>query len=434
VAVSGGVQLVELCRASPPDLFLTDVRRPALDGVNAAAAASRGGETPMILITAHPGAETLEWVVSQPVMTYLMKPVDPADVEVAVTIAVRRSREFGEARREAAVLRQALKDRKEVERAKSALIKWLRVGEDAAYRNLRRYASDRNLQLVQAARAALGAEAAFGELNRAGGRGATCSPPTSAGRGWSGPWHRPGGLGMVAPRRGEGAGQPGLAPAVLVVEDDETLRFALKSLLVGQGYWVLTAATGRDALGTMPAPPAPPAAATIPPPGREGAGGRVDAPRTLAASFVAAAAGAFGFGLLLGLEVAGVRLGPWGAAAACLACGGLAVGGAWALPCRRAGGARRTAQRALTWDALAARRAPPARPAVAVLDIGLPDASGVELCARLRERHPGLPVIVCTGEAGPEDAARLLRLGVGRYFVKPVSPDELLASVAAACR
>jgi DNA-binding response OmpR family regulator len=41
-------------------------------------------------------------------------------------------------------------------------------------------------------------------------------------------------------------------------------------------------------------------------------------------------------------------------------------------------------------------------------------------------------VIVCTGEASPEEAAYLLRLGVGRYFLKPVSPDELLAAVEAA--
>jgi DNA-binding response OmpR family regulator len=83
-------------------------------------------------------------------------------------------------------------------------------------------------------------------------------------------------------------------------------------------------------------------------------------------------------------------------------------------------------------DALATLRAPLAPPGVVVLDIGLPDASGSEFCARVRERHPRLPVIVCTGEASPEEAARLLRLGVNRYFVKPVSPDELLASVEAA--
>jgi hypothetical protein len=71
----------------------------------------------------------------------------------------------------------------------------------------------------------------------------------------------------------------------------------------------------------------------------------MEAPRALAASFAAAAAGSFGFGLLLALELAGVRLGPWGTAAACLACGGLAVGGAWGLPHRRAGGDRRAAVR-----------------------------------------------------------------------------------------
>jgi DNA-binding response OmpR family regulator len=85
-------------------------------------------------------------------------------------------------------------------------------------------------------------------------------------------------------------------------------------------------------------------------------------------------------------------------------------------------------------EALTSLEEPLITPAVAVLDIGLPDASGAELCARLREWDPRLPVIVCTGAATPEEADRLLRLGVDRYFVKPVSPDELLASVAASCR
>jgi CheY-like chemotaxis protein len=56
---------------------------------------------------------------------------------------------------------------------------------------------------------------------------------------------------------------------------------------------------------------------------------------------------------------------------------------------------------------------------------------GIDLCARLREIHPGTPVIVCTGEATPEEAAELLRLGARRYLQKPVSPDELLATVEA---
>ena len=69
---------------------------------------------------------------------------------------------------------------------------------------------------------------------------------------------------------------------------------------------------------------------------------------------------------------------------------------------------------------------------VVVLDVGLPDVSGVDLCQRVRERYPAMPVVVCTGGAAPEEVAHLVRLGATRYFRKPVDPDELLSAVEAA--
>jgi DNA-binding response OmpR family regulator len=71
---------------------------------------------------------------------------------------------------------------------------------------------------------------------------------------------------------------------------------------------------------------------------------------------------------------------------------------------------------------------------VVLLDVHLPDVSGVDLCARLRELNPSLAVVVCSGEAEPQEVARLLELGVRRYFQKPVEPDELLATIEAALR
>jgi DNA-binding NtrC family response regulator len=116
-------------------------------------------------------------------------------------------------------------------------------------------------------------------------------------------------------------------PTVLVVEDDEDVRFAMTRILMQEGYRVLTAATAHDALGVLRAPLSP-----------------VD---------------------------------------------------------------------------------------VAVLDVRLPDASGVHLFPYLRQRFPSAPVIVCSGHAAPEEAADLLRLGAHRYLRKPVSADELLATVEA---
>ena len=88
-------------------------------------------------------------------------------------------------------------------------------------------------------------------------------------------------------------------PTVLIVEDDDTTRFAMTEILVQEGYLVLTAATGHDALGMLHQPLAP-----------------ID---------------------------------------------------------------------------------------VVLLDVHLPDVNGIELCTRLRELYPHLPVIVCTGEAEPAD-------------------------------
>jgi DNA-binding response OmpR family regulator len=69
-----------------------------------------------------------------------------------------------------------------------------------------------------------------------------------------------------------------------------------------------------------------------------------------------------------------------------------------------------------------------------LLDVHLPDVSGVDLCARPRELSPDLPAVVCSSEAGPQEVARLMGLGVRRYYQKPLDPDELLATVEAALR
>jgi DNA-binding NtrC family response regulator len=82
-------------------------------------------------------------------------------------------------------------------------------------------------------------------------------------------------------------------------------------------------------------------------------------------------------------------------------------------------------------DAIGALRTPLSPVDVAVLDVHLPDASGVDLFPLLHRQFPASRVIVCTGEATPEEAAELLRLGAHRYLRKPVSADELLATVEA---
>lgn len=69
-----------------------------------------------------------------------------------------------------------------------------------------------------------------------------------------------------------------------------------------------------------------------------------------------------------------------------------------------------------------------------VLDLGLPDVDGVELCRRLRKRGEALPILMLTARAGLGDRVTGLDAGADDYLTKPFAPQELLARLRALSR
>jgi response regulator NasT len=163
VVVAGtGTDLVEQCRSTCPDLVITDIKMPDMDGIEAADRLYQAGAVPVILVSAHHDPELIRRAEADHVMGYLVKPVKQADLETGIALAMRRFGQLQELRKEAADLRQALEDRKVIERAKGAIMKRAGLNEPDAFRRLQKTASDRNLKLVEAARMILLAEDAFG--------------------------------------------------------------------------------------------------------------------------------------------------------------------------------------------------------------------------------------------------------------------------------
>ncbi|MDJ0809799.1 MAG: two-component system response regulator CreB [Desulfobacterales bacterium] len=68
-----------------------------------------------------------------------------------------------------------------------------------------------------------------------------------------------------------------------------------------------------------------------------------------------------------------------------------------------------------------------------ILDIGLPDVNGLELCKTIRQHH-SVPVIFLTARAEEVDRVVGLEIGADDYVVKPFSPRELCARVKAVLR
>jgi signal transduction histidine kinase len=75
-----------------------------------------------------------------------------------------------------------------------------------------------------------------------------------------------------------------------------------------------------------------------------------------------------------------------------------------------------------------------AAPDVVLLDIGLPGIDGYETCRRLRARGSRALVAALTGWGQDEDRRRTASAGFDQHLVKPVSPETVLALVAAAPR
>jgi response regulator NasT len=162
---SKGRLLLDLCLKMQPDLIVIDVNLSDLDGIEAARTYGNQRETPVILITGHHDEALLERLRADHVMACLVKPIKGADVEAAIAVAMVCFGQYQLVRREARDLRQALEDRKLIERAKGVLMKRLGLEEQEAFRRLKRLASDRNKKLADAAEIILTAEEVFTQLD-----------------------------------------------------------------------------------------------------------------------------------------------------------------------------------------------------------------------------------------------------------------------------
>jgi response regulator NasT len=84
-----GQELLDLCRRVRPDLVISDVRMPELDGVAAFKVLQEEWPVPFVFISAHLGPEAWGYADSELVLGHLVKPISRADVEQVLDLALR---------------------------------------------------------------------------------------------------------------------------------------------------------------------------------------------------------------------------------------------------------------------------------------------------------------------------------------------------------
>ena len=162
VAVAeNGARLVELCRLLKPDLVITDIKMPELDGIEASNQICREHSVPVILVSAYHDPALIARAEGDHVLAYLVKPIGLADLQPAIAIAMRRFGEWQALQKECTDLRQALADRKIIEQAKGLLMKLAGIDEKEAFHRLQELASEKNQKLIEAAQCILAVEKAL---------------------------------------------------------------------------------------------------------------------------------------------------------------------------------------------------------------------------------------------------------------------------------
>ncbi len=150
-AAQNGRELIALCTACSPDLVITDIKMPDMDGIDAAIEIYKERPVPVILVSAFNDAELIARAEADHIMAYLVKPIKQGDLAPTIALGMRRFEQFQALRKEASDLRQALEDRKIIEKAKGILMKRGSTDEQDAFRAMQKMASEKSRKLVDIA-------------------------------------------------------------------------------------------------------------------------------------------------------------------------------------------------------------------------------------------------------------------------------------------
>jgi two-component system, response regulator PdtaR len=164
VCIAGsGPQLVELCRLLHPDLVISELSLPDLDGFAATAEVCRVEPVPVIFVSNYTGPGLVDRMTPYALASFA-KPVMEDELISAVSLALRHFERLQGLQRKVHDLQQSLEDRKLIERAKGLLMKHTGLDEQEAFRRLTKMATDTNRKLVAVAAMVLDAGELFRQL------------------------------------------------------------------------------------------------------------------------------------------------------------------------------------------------------------------------------------------------------------------------------
>ena len=140
-----------------PDVVIIDLDSPDRDFLEDMHALNRDNPRPIVAFTENDDPGRIRAAVRAGVSAYVVGGLSAVRVLPVLDVAIARFEQFQALQNELTDARNALAERKVIERAKGILMQQRRMDEESAYSAMRRMAMDRNLKLVELARSVIAA-------------------------------------------------------------------------------------------------------------------------------------------------------------------------------------------------------------------------------------------------------------------------------------
>jgi len=147
--------MIRLALTQEPDVLVFDVRLRDGSGLETLRQVYQERPVAAVAVVEDRDQDTVRRVMGDYHLAYLLKPVEPHQLEPAILAAWARWNVCRQLQDENNNLKQTLQNRKVIERAKGVLMKRLRCSEDVAFRRLQRGAMNRRTTMVCLAQAVL---------------------------------------------------------------------------------------------------------------------------------------------------------------------------------------------------------------------------------------------------------------------------------------
>lgn len=151
-AASDGQDLVKIALEASPDLIITDINMPLMDGIQAIKEINLKLCVPTIIVSGYHHGELIENAIKQGVYNYLIKPVDIWDLKAAVDITMSKFEEIQSIKVKLDSTQKSLDDRKYIEKAKGIIMKTFNLNESDAMKRMQKMSTNSNSKMVNLAK------------------------------------------------------------------------------------------------------------------------------------------------------------------------------------------------------------------------------------------------------------------------------------------